>query len=339
MWFKCPIALNLDFPTLAPLLQVKNLSTSFEVEGRWQPVIRQISFSVNAGQTLGLIGESGCGKSVTSLALMRLIPKPWGRIDSGEVHLDGRDLMTLKPETFRQVRGRELAMIFQDPMTSLNPVMTIGAQLEEVLLRNPKTGQKTEARAVELLREVGIPDPKARLKAFPHELSGGMKQRVMIAMALACEPKVLIADEPTTALDVTIQAQILALLKDLQQRRQMAMILITHDLGVVAQVCDEVAVMYGGRLVERSPTAHFFQHPRHPYSAGLINSIKSLTEPDRKRLATIAGQVPQLGQFGKGCVFSGRCERAQSDCMAAHPDLVPDLAERDLACYHPMEAR
>ncbi|MDT8445433.1 MAG: ABC transporter ATP-binding protein [bacterium] len=319
------------------MLQVKNLSTSFEVEGHWQQVVRGVSFSVQAGQTLGIIGESGCGKSVTSLSLMRLIPHPWGRIDEGEVFLAGKELMGLSAEAFRQIRGRDLAMIFQDPMTSLNPVMTIGQQLEEVLVRRPKPGRSFIERALDLLREVGIPDPTARLKAYPHELSGGMKQRVMIAMALAAEPKVLIADEPTTALDVTIQAQILALLKDLQKRHQMALVLITHDLGVVAQVCDEVAVMYGGRLVERARAAQFFTEPKHPYSFGLIRSILSLTEPGRSRLFTIAGTVPQLGQFGAGCVFAGRCDCAQAECLKEHPSLVEGPDQRALACYHPVE--
>jgi len=319
------------------LLQVKNLATSFEIEGRWFQVLKGVSFEVAQGQTLGIIGESGSGKSVTSLSLMRLIPKPWGRIDSGEVWLEGRELLSLSPQAFRLVRGREMAMVFQDPMTSLNPVLTIGAQLQESLAwKAGANGDQRRTLAENLLREVGITDPAQRLESYPHELSGGMKQRVMIAMAIAAEPKLLIADEPTTALDVTIQAQILALLKELQQKHKMALILITHDLGVVSQTCNQVAVMYGGTLVEKAPTRTLFANPRHPYSFGLIKSIQSLTWPQGNRLYTIPGQVPGLGQFGSGCVFVGRCDRAQERCKTQVPPMTQTAPEREVACFYPL---
>jgi len=318
------------------LLQVKNLTTSFEIDGQWHQVVKGVSFGVRAGECLGIIGESGCGKSVTSLSLMRLIPKPWGRIDQGEVWLEGTEVMGLPPEAFRKLRGQKLAMIFQDPMTSLNPVLTIGEQLFEVLRRQPSPFDLI-SQAAALLDEVGIADGLTRLKSYPHQLSGGMKQRVMIAMALAARPQVLIADEPTTALDVTIQAQVLALLKSLQARHQMALILITHDLGVVAQVCDHTLVMYGGKAVEQAPTEKLFKSPKHPYTVGLLASIKSLAQPGNKRLATIPGMVPQPGQFGAGCVFSGRCRSCQDRCLTQSPPLEKD-GEHSWSCFYPQGA-
>jgi len=269
--------------------------------------------------------------------MMRLIPEPWGRIDSGSLYLDGKNLFDLSAKEFRQVRGRELSMVFQDPMTSLNPVLTIGEQLLEVINHRGRLPHpESQKRAITLLEEVGIADPRERLSAYPHELSGGMKQRVMIAMAIAANPKVLIADEPTTALDVTIQAQILSLLKRLQQAHQMALILITHDLGIVAQVCDQVAVMYGGRVVERAPVDQLFAAPKHPYTYGLIRSIKSLTSSSDKKLYTIPGQVPSIGQFGPGCGFYGRCFQREEQCQQTLPPLIATGTGHQAACFIPI---
>jgi len=299
-------------------------------------VVNQVDFSVGPGETLGVIGESGCGKSVTSLSIMRLIPKPWGRIDSGQVMLQGEDLFLRSAADFRKIRGREISMVFQDPMTSLNPVLTIGVQLFEVLDHLGLTGKQKHQRAIELLNEVGISDAPQRLKAYAHELSGGMKQRVMIAMAIAANPKVLIADEPTTALDVTIQAQILRLLKKLQSDYNMSLVLITHDLGVVAQVCDHVLVMYGGHVVEKAAVSDLFRSPLHPYTAGLIRSIKSLTDKTTKKLYTIPGQVPRLGQFGQGCVFYSRCDQRKERCEIEKPPLSNEAGEHQAACFYPV---
>jgi oligopeptide/dipeptide ABC transporter ATP-binding protein len=293
---------------MSALLEVRDLRVSFpdRVAGRIHPV-DGVSFAIERGKTLALVGESGCGKSLTSLALLRLVPPP-GRIDNGSaVSLDGTDVLALKGDALRQVRGRRIAMIFQDPMTSLNPVFRIGDQITEVIHAHfDVSRQDARAQAVALLQEVGIPDPAERLSAYPHQLSGGMRQRVMIAIALAGQPELLIADEPTTALDVTVQAQILELLDHLRQSRGMAMLLITHDLGIVAGRADHVAVMYAGQIIESAPTAQLFERPSHPYTIGLFGSVPRLTGPV-ERLNPIAGTVPPPNAWPEGCRFRPRC--------------------------------
>jgi peptide/nickel transport system ATP-binding protein len=317
-----------------PLLEVKGLRTSFHTRDGIVRAVDGIDFQVDRGEVLGLVGESGCGKSVTSLSILRLIAKP-GRIEAGEVLFDGRDLLTLDAKAMRKIRGEQIAMIFQQPTSSLNPVWDVGRQIAEVLEihRNMKRSA-ARSRALELLRMVGIPDPERRLKAYPHELSGGMAQRVMIAMALACEPDLLIADEPTTALDVTIQAQILDLMRHLREETGSAIILITHDLGVVAEMCDRVAVMYAGEIVEQADVRSLFRDPKHPYTRGLIGSIPVVGDI-RDELAVIPGNVPNLIDLPPFCRFAPRClARVEANlvtCTQQHPELrmvVPDHAAR-----------
>jgi len=296
------------------MLQVRDLKTWFGTGDDPVRAVDGVSFDIAHGETLALLGESGCGKSITALSVMRLVPEPAGRIISGSVQLDGEELLA-KPEVgMRDIRGSKIAMIFQEPMTSLNPVLTVGDQIGESLsLHLGLKGEARTKRIVELLDQVGIPDPARRLKEYPHQLSGGMKQRVMIAIALACEPELLIADEPTTALDVTIQAQILALLKELQQQRNMSILLITHDLGVVADMADRVAVMYAGQVVEQADRKTFFEQPIHPYSRKLFQSLPSWEKRDAT-LSVIKGFVPSLRQQFSGCRFAPRCEFATDDC-------------------------
>jgi oligopeptide/dipeptide ABC transporter ATP-binding protein len=313
-----------------PLLEVRGLGVGFQTDDGLLTAVDDVSFSLERGRTLGLVGESGCGKSVTARALMRLLEHPSGRILRGEVRLDGRDLLPLPIEAMRQVRGREIAMIFQEPMTALNPVHRVGRQIvENLLLHEPLSPQAALKRAVELLDWVGIPAPDRRIDEYPHQLSGGMRQRVMIAMALSCNPKVLIADEPTTALDVTVQAQILDLIRRLQKQTGMAVLLITHDLGVVAETCDEVAVMYAGRLVERAPVHELFAHPLHPYTRGLLDCLPKLDQVPKTPLPVITGRVPGLRDLPSGCRFAPRCPKARGgeadgprppwqDCGAGH---------------------
>jgi oligopeptide/dipeptide ABC transporter ATP-binding protein len=295
-----------------PLLDIRNLSIAFQTSrGDIHPV-RDVSLSIYPGQTVALVGESGCGKSVTSLSVLRLIPTPPGRITSGEILFQGRDLLRLSEGQMRGVRGKEIAMIFQEPMTSLNPVYTIGDQIVEAITLHQKVNSRQAyAIAEQALRDVGIADPARRLGAYPHEMSGGMRQRVMIAMALSCEPRLLIADEPTTALDVTIQAQILELLRRLQRERNMAILLITHDLGVVAENADVVNVMYASRIVETATVEDLFDRPQHPYTEGLLRSVPRLGASD-ERLATISGSVPNPSRFPTGCKFHTRCPRARA---------------------------
>src|SRR5256714_4796828 len=292
------------------LLQVKNLHTYFQTREGLVCAVDGVSFYLDRGELLGLVGESGCGKSITALSIMRLVAPP-GRIVAGEILFEGRDLLKLSNREMRNVRGNDIAMIFQDPMTSLNPVYTVGEQIAEALRLHRKLSRKAaKAAAVEAMREVAIPDPARRADDYPHQLSGGMRQRVMIAMALACDPKLLIADEPTTALDVTIQAQILELLNELRRTRELGVILITHDLGVVAEVADRVAVMYTGRIVEESPVEELFARPKHPYTEGLLRSVPKLTEAEvvkAERLETIEGTVPSPTQLPPGCHFAPRC--------------------------------
>lgn len=323
------------------ILTVKNLVTQFKTEQGPITAVNGVSFDVYQGKTLGIVGESGSGKSVTALSIMRLIASPIGNI-AGEVWLKGEDLLQLSSRAMRAVRGNQIAMIFQEPMTSLNPVFTVGYQIKEALtLHQSLTPQDAQDQSIELLSLVGVPAPEKRIQAYPHQLSGGMQQRVMIAMALASKPAVLIADEPTTALDVTIQAQILDLLTQLQEELSMGIILITHDLGVVAEVCHEVAVMYAGKLVEQAPVQALFSHPRHPYTQGLMASIPFLeANQDKKqqRLATIEGTVPTLTSLPPGCSFQDRCYRVQQDCRGEQgpPPLEEKVPAHQAACFHPL---
>lgn len=320
------------------LLEVQNLKTRFKTDDGSFFAVDDVSFSVKKGQTLGIVGESGCGKSVTSLSIMRLIQKP-GLIDSGKVLFKGQNLLDLPEDKMREIRGNEIAMIFQEPMTSLNPVYTIGDQIEEAILLHQKELNKQQARerAIEMLRLVGIPAPEKRFFEYPHQLSGGMRQRVMIAMAISCNPELLIADEPTTALDVTIQAQILDLMRKLQKDFGAGMILITHDLGVVAEMCQEVAVMYAGRVVEYGTVEDIFYRPKHPYTKGLLDSIPHFeTGHKLEKLQTIKGMVPSLYNLPKGCRFADRCPYVQNDCREAYPSLENLRSIHKVACYHPL---
>jgi oligopeptide/dipeptide ABC transporter ATP-binding protein len=311
---------------MSNLLEIKNLRTYFPTRGGLVRPVDDVSFYINRGELLGLVGESGCGKSMTALSIMRLVPPP-GKIVSGEILFEGRNLLTLSNAEMRDVRGNDIAMIFQDPMTSLNPVFTVGEQISEALRLHRGLSRK-EARkaAAEAMREVSIPDPDLRVDDYPHQLSGGMRQRVMIAMALACDPKLLIADEPTTALDVTIQAQILDLLDNLRKIRQLAVLLITHDLGVVAEVADRVAVMYTGRIVEEAPVEELFARPKHPYTEGLLRSVPKLTVKDvmkPERLQTIEGMVPNPTSLPPGCHFEPRCPYRLPRCREGEIPLYP----------------
>jgi peptide/nickel transport system ATP-binding protein len=319
-----------------PLLEVEGLRTSFHTSDGVVRAVDGIDFHVDRGEIMGLVGESGCGKSVTSLSIMRLISKP-GRIEAGRVVFDGRDLLTISAEEMRKLRGERISMIFQQPTSSLNPVWDVGTQIEEVLrVHRGMKGKAAEARALELLRMVGIPDPARRLKAYPHEMSGGMAQRIMIAMALACEPELLIADEPTTALDVTIQAQILDLMRNLRDETGTAIILITHDLGVVAEMCDRVAVMYAGEIVEQTDVVSLFRNPLHPYSRGLIGSIPVVGDL-REELSVIPGNVPNLIDLPAGCRFAPRClariEENVDNAFDEHPALRAVTSGHDVRCW------
>ncbi|MBF9234425.1 ABC transporter ATP-binding protein [Microvirga alba] len=325
-------------PASEPLLRVENLSIRFDGAPKGINVVDDVSFSLAKGKTLCIVGESGCGKSVTALALMGLLPTPPARIVQGTAHFEGKDLLGLTERERADLRGNSTAMIFQEPMTSLNPAFTVGDQIAEGILRHRKVS-KTEAweRALEMLRRVRIPAPEKRLRAYPHELSGGMRQRVMIAMALANDPQLLIADEPTTALDVTIQAQIISLIRRLQEESGMSMILITHDLGVVAEIADEVVVMYAGRVVESGSVEAIFEDPQHPYTIGLMGSVPSLGRR-QGRLATIRGSVPPAELMPKGCRFTPRCPFAESRCATEPPPLVEATPKHHVRCwYAPLE--
>jgi len=330
--------------TAAPLLLVEDLRTVFDLRVGVVKAVDGVSFSLKPHETLAIVGESGCGKSITALSLMRLVPDPPGRIASGRVVLDGRDLLALDEEAMRAVRGKDVAMIFQEPMTSLNPVLTVGSQIAEAVLLHEKVGRKEAwAKAVDMLRLTRIPAPEQRAHEYPHQLSGGMRQRAMIAMALACNPKVLIADEPTTALDVTIQAQILDLILDLQQKLGTAVILITHDLGVVAETAHRVIVMYAGRKVEEAPVEELFARPQHPYTHGLMASIPRLplmrgeTAKDGERLQEIPGTVPALTDLPPGCVFAARCAHAAERCRAEYPPYEEKRPGHWAACWRSRE--
>jgi oligopeptide/dipeptide ABC transporter ATP-binding protein len=320
---------------MAELIQVKNLRTSFFTPEGEVRAVDGVSFNIGEGKTLGLVGESGCGKSVTALSIMRLVPSPPGKIVGGEIVYRGQDLLKLNGTAMRKIRGNEISMIFQEPMTSLNPVFTIGDQIGEAIRLHQGLGKReTREKTIEMLRLVKMADPESRVDDYPHQLSGGMRQRVMIAMALSCNPSLLIADEPTTALDVTIQAQILELIEELQEKKLgMALLLITHDLGVVAERADEVAIMYAGKIVERAPTQAIFNRPLHPYTVGLLNSLPGVGAKKKKRLEAIPGVVPSLLELPSGCHFRDRCPKAAGICAEAEPELVEKQKDHWAACY------
>ena len=317
------------------LLEVENLQVHFRTPAGINRAVDGVSFHVNQGETVALVGESGCGKSVSALSVMRLVAAPAGRIVGGQVFFKGRDLLALSEEEMRRVRGREIAMVFQEPMTSLNPVLTIGRQLTEGLeIHLGMTRGDARQRAAEVLATVGIPDAARRLSQYPHQFSGGMRQRIMIAAALACNPALILADEPTTALDVTIQAQILELMRDLSRRFGVAMLIITHNLGVVARYADRVNVMYAGRIVERGSARDLYRRPRHPYTLGLLRSVPRLDEPRRARLQPIEGQPPDLTRLGAGCAFAPRCTFRVERCRVERPVLAPADGEGHVtACW------
>ena len=325
-------------PSAASLLEIEGLKTHFFTRDGVVRAVDGVSFSVAPGETLAVVGESGCGKSVTSLSILRLIASPPGRIVEGSIRFQGQDLLALSERGMRDIRGNEISMIFQEPMTSLNPVLSVGRQITETLtLHRGLSREAAKARAIEMLRLVGIPGPASRLRQYPHEFSGGMRQRVMIAMALACDPKLLIADEPTTALDVTVQAQILDLMRQLKARTGTAIILITHSLGVVAEMAQRVIVMYGGRKVEEAPVGALFATPRHPYTRALLSSVprlrSSLAGNGKARLAEIAGVVPSLKEAIPGCIFAPRCRHASEPCRQSYPPLEQKAAGHWVACW------
>jgi peptide/nickel transport system ATP-binding protein len=320
------------------LLSVRNLSVEFSTEQGTVRAVDGVSFDVYPNETIGLVGESGCGKTVTGLSILGLIPSPPGRIVEGVIEFNGEDLAAMAEKQMREVRGRDIAMIFQEPMTALNPVFTVGNQMIDVLTRHRKlTRRQARAAAIEMLDKVGIPVPEQRIEEYPHQLSGGMRQRVMIAMALSCDPKLLIADEPTTALDVTTQAQVLEQINRLQDEFQMSVILITHDLGVVAETCRRAVVMYCGRIVESAPIGQLFDTPRHPYTAGLLNSIPKIREKKLDELPIIPGRVPDLLHLPSGCRFADRCDRVQQACRESEVVLNRSRdGDAAVACLYPL---
>lgn len=326
---------------MAALLEVKDLKVSFFIHAGEVQAVRGVSFNLDKGESLAIVGESGCGKSVTAQTIMRLIPSPPGRIMGGSVTLAGQELLTKSEKEMQRVRGKDISMIFQDPMTSLNPTMTVGNQIAEgVRLHQKVDAAQARERAIEMLRLVGLPNPERRYSQYPHEFSGGMRQRAMIAMALSCEPKLLIADEPTTALDVTIQAQILELMKNLQARLGTAIILITHDLGIVADLCHRVLVMYAGRIVERGKVEDIYYRPQHPYTWGLLKSVPRLDAESKRRLEPIMGQPPDLIKPPTGCAFAPRCNYAMRVCLQHDPPAFPVEDGHQAACWllHPHAA-
>ena len=326
---------------MGALLEVESLTTEFVTRGGVVRAVDGVSWDVNEGETVALVGESGCGKSVSALSVMRLVAGPEGRIVAGRVVFKGRDLLALSDEEMRRIRGREITMIFQEPMTSLSPVLSIGRQLTEGLeIHLAMTPRAARRRAAELLTTVGIPDPERRFAQYPHQFSGGMRQRMMIAMALACDPSLILADEPTTALDVTIQAQILELMKSLSRRLGVAMLMITHNLGVVARYADRVNVMYAGKIIERGTAREIYATPRHPYTLGLLRSVPRLDEPRRARLDPIEGQPPDLSRLPGGCSFAPRCAFRVERCLVETPPLRPiGSAEHVSACWEAERVR
>ena len=321
------------------LLEVKDLKTYFYTEDGVVPAVDGVSFSLNRGETIGIVGESGSGKSVTSLSVMRLVPYPPGRITGGEIIFEGENILGKTDEEMRRIRGNEISMIFQEPMTSLNPVFTVGDQIMEAIILHQNVGKReAQVKAVEMLQRVGIPSPERRIRDFPHQMSGGMRQRVMIAMALSCNPKLLIADEPTTALDVTIQAQILDLMMDIKREFGTSIMLITHDLGVIAETVDKVVVMYAGKIVESTDVISIFQKPMHPYTEGLLGSIPKVNE-DCERLSTIEGAVPNLFNMPSGCRFHPRCDYAKNICREHEPHLIDVDSGHEVSCWKPLNYR
>ena len=321
--------------SVSALLELDGVKTQFFTTDGTVKAVDGVSYTVDEGETVAVVGESGSGKSVTAMSIMRLIPWPPGKITDGEIRFDGRDLLQISEEEMREVRGKDISMIFQEPMTSLNPVLTIGLQLTETLLRHTDiTEEKAMERAVELLGMVGISEPERRLAQYPHHLSGGMRQRVMIAMALSCEPKLIIADEPTTALDVTIQAQILELMKELTRKMDVAMIIITHNLGVVARYADRVNVMYAGKIVEMGTAHEIYHDPKHPYTLALLKSIPRMDRPRVAKLDPVDGQPPDLTKLDDGCSFRPRCPFATDECAKSSPELESVGTEHYSACFH-----
>ena len=319
---------------MEPLLDVKNLKTQFFTQDGVVKAVDDVSFHIMPGETLGIVGESGCGKSITAMSLMRLIPSPPGKIVGGQIMFDGEDILKMSDEEVRSIRGNKIAMIFQDPMTSLNPVLTINRQISESLeLHLGMSKSQSRARSIELLKMVGIPNAEERVDQYPHQFSGGMRQRVMIAMALSCNPSLLIADEPTTALDVTIQAQILDLMRNLQQEHNTALMMITHDLGVVAGMTDRIQVMYAGHVVETAPTEELFANPRHPYTVGLLNSIPRLDAAAKAKLNPIRGLPPDLIDLPDMCPFLPRCDYAREKCEQQNPPLLEVNDVHRAACW------
>ena len=315
------------------LLEVKNLRTYFHTDDGVVKSVDDVSFEVKRGKTLGVVGESGCGKSITSLSIMQLVEIPPGKIESGEILYEGEELLKKSKDEMRKIRGGEIAMIFQEPMTSLNPVFTVGQQIMEALtLHTDLDKAAAKERAIEMLKLVKIPLPEKRFNEYPHQLSGGMRQRVMIAMALSCNPKLLICDEPTTALDVTIQAQILDLINELKEKLGTSIMMITHDLGVIAEVADDVMVMYAGKIVEYGDADAIFEHPKHPYTHGLMGCIPKLTDEDHARLSVIEGMVPSFDDMPKGCAFCPRCTEAKAICRERMPELV-DVDGQKVRCF------
>jgi oligopeptide/dipeptide ABC transporter ATP-binding protein len=319
-----------------PLLSVEGLTVAFNTEEGPVRVVEDVTFAIDEAETMGLVGESGCGKSVTAQSIMRLLPTPPARVEAGRILFEGKEMTALDDTAMRRLRGDRIGMIFQEPMTSLNPTMTVGGQIAEVLRYHRNMGAgAARPLVIDILRRVGVGGAERRLDQYPHQLSGGLRQRVMIAMALICGPKLLIADEPTTALDVTIQAQILELLKQLQREMGLSILLITHDLGVVAEMCRSVVVMYAGRVAERGPTGQILRHPRHPYTAGLLAASPRLARRG-ERLSTIPGSVPAPGRRQPGCAFADRCTRAQERCRREAPPLTGEEGGQAYACWHPL---
>ena len=315
------------------ILEIDNLVTEFDTDEGRVRALDNINFSARAGETLGIVGESGCGKSVTALSIMRLLPQPMGQIVSGSIRFMGRDLTQLPLTEMQKIRGSQIGMVFQEPMTALNPVHTIGKQLTEVLLLHKDiSAQESIKQSIDMLDRVGIPSPDIRMTEYPHQLSGGMRQRVVIAMALACKPALLIADEPTTALDVTIQAQILELIKDLQAEMGMTVLLITHDLGVIAETCDDVVVMYAGKVAEKGTVFDLFDRPKHPYTQGLLASIPTLDTEPKSKLSIIEGMVPGLLDLPQGCRFQNRCPHQQPQCVEAPPQMQVAEPGHEVSC-------
>ena len=323
---------------VARLLEIDNLQTQFYTSDGVVKAVDGVTYDVEQGETVAVVGESGCGKSVTALSIMQLIPWPPGKIVGGSIRFEGEDLLTLSAERMRNIRGGDIAMVFQEPMTSLNPVLTIGLQLTETMVEHMDiTAAEARGRAAELLKKVGISEPERRLDQYPHHLSGGMRQRVMIALALSCDPKLIIADEPTTALDVTIQAQILELMKNLTKELGVALIVITHNLGVVARYADRVNVMYAGKIIETGTATEIYHNPRHPYTLGLLASVPRLDQPRGTKLLPIDGQPPDLTKLDGGCSFRPRCRFAQEHCAQSFPELVTIEPGHDAACFRSNE--